>query len=180
MGGAVGLPRSRWASRESGGGGGGGGVTGHRHTERLLAGQSAAEPGSSSTEHRVDEQCHTRGPTAEERRGWGGGSGPLRRTWTVSDPLWASLPLVRGFLWTGNGVTVNVGEVPTAASMKKNNSGKRVSVNGTDTGPRRLVTVRFMTWNRSSRNKSPGITLRLLFWREQPLAGAGPVFLFSE
>jgi len=47
---------------------GGGGGTGHRLSARLLAGQSASEPGGSSTEQLGDAAETQPGSAAEERR----------------------------------------------------------------------------------------------------------------
>lgn len=84
---------------------GGGGVTGHRLTERLLAGHSASEPGGSSTEQRLDEQSET-----EEQQLRSGG---VRRRLRSSLPDFnASSAALSAALWGDNGVTVKVGEVP--------------------------------------------------------------------
>lgn len=145
-GGAVRLPRSRWASGESGEGGG---VTGYRHSQHLLPSHSATEPGVGGTEQQGFEQSHTENQ-------------PLRSCDGCSGPPWATFQrfeLLLPPLRRNSGVTVKVlkyRNYPSAGSMKKNQSGKRVSPDRTDTG--RLLRPASDV-NRSLRNKRISLNL---------------------
>lgn len=85
------------------------------------------------------------------RWSWGGGSGPPAQTWIHPKPLFSSTSSAALYCgditelpwkWEKYRDTSAAGSL-TAASMKKNSSGKRVSVPGTGSGPSRFVPVRF-------------------------------------